>query len=69
MNDVDSKYQLKYSLHHWRTSPCGRRVGMGIVWACVLIFVWLQQSGVTRMWEVVRFNKWRGAIFYFLATR
>jgi len=28
----------------------------------------MQQSGVMRMWVVVRFNKLPGAIFYFLAT-
>ena len=34
-----TKIVAKSSLHCEHTSPCGRRVG---VWACILIFMWLQ---------------------------
>jgi len=28
----------------------------------------MQESGVTKVWEVARFNKLRGAVFHFLRT-
>jgi len=28
----------------------------------------VQEHGVVRLWEVMRFNNLRGAVFYFLAT-
>ena len=37
-----------------------------VVVTCEVKYV--HESGVTRMWEVARFKKLRGAIFYFLAT-
>ena len=47
----------KTSLHRWRVGD----VWVGIVWACILMFVWLrgqirvgEWTGVARSWEVAR---------------
>jgi len=68
-SDVDPEYYLS-PRSVVNVQVC---VGRRCVWACILIFVWLQGKIHVGEWycevvKVARFNRLQGTVYYFLAT-